>query len=145
LPAIKYASFLLLFLLVYLILFRPIKKRVVQSLAGVAPVPAQIPALEAGAEPPKALPGAGPVKEVTGTAGEPAALPGTAEEAAAGEPAVNLEALDDQIEREFMKEAQLLDAGTRKYAVMKKKLTERAKREPEMVSQLIRTWIHEKD
>jgi flagellar M-ring protein FliF len=145
LPGIKYTAFILLFLLVYFILFRPIKKRVFQSIAGVAPIAAQ-PTVEIGTEAHKALPGASPLKEVTGTtAGEAAALPGTGEEMPAGEPAVNLEALDDQIEREFMKEAQMLDAGTRKYAVMKKKLTERSKREPELVSQLIRTWIHEKD
>jgi flagellar M-ring protein FliF len=145
LTGIKYTAFILLFLLVYFILFRPIKKRVFQSIAGVAPIAEQA-TVEIGTEAHKALPGASPLKEVTGaTAGGAAALPGTGEEMPAGEPAVNLEALDDQIEREFMKEAQMLDAGTRKYAVMKKKLTERSKREPELVSQLIRTWIHEKD
>jgi flagellar biosynthesis/type III secretory pathway M-ring protein FliF/YscJ len=56
----------------------------------------------------------------------------------------DLDAIDGQIEREFMKEASMLDLGGRKYAIKKKKLMDRAKKEPEMVSQLIRTWIQEK-
>jgi flagellar biosynthesis/type III secretory pathway M-ring protein FliF/YscJ len=37
-----------------------------------------------------------------------------------------------------------VDLGGRKYAILKKKLVDRAKKEPEMVSQLIRSWIQEK-
>jgi flagellar M-ring protein FliF len=143
LPALKYTSFLILFLLVYLVLFRPIRKRVFQSIAGAFPA-AQERTLASGAEgaAPKAIQGAPAVKEVPAV-GEGEAAGG--EEGAAVERPATPESLDDQIEREFMKEAQLLDAGSRKYAIMRKKLSERAKREPELVSQLIRSWIREKD
>jgi flagellar M-ring protein FliF len=143
LPALKYTSFIILFLLVYLVLFRPIRKRVFQSIAGALPA-AQERALAAGIEgaAPKAIQGAPGVREVPAV-GEGEAPAG--EEGAARERAASPESLDDQIEREFMKEAQLLDAGTRKYTIMRKKLSERAKREPELVSQLIRSWIREKD
>jgi flagellar biosynthesis/type III secretory pathway M-ring protein FliF/YscJ len=43
-----------------------------------------------------------------------------------------------------MKEATAVDMGGRKYVVMKKRLVEKAKKDPEMVSQLIRTLLREK-
>jgi rRNA pseudouridine-1189 N-methylase Emg1 (Nep1/Mra1 family) len=55
-----------------------------------------------------------------------------------------LEKSDEQIERELMKEANMIDLGGRKYAAMKKKLVEKAQKEPEMVSQLLRTLLREK-
>jgi hypothetical protein len=61
------------------------------------------------------------------------------------EDAISLEtATDEQIERELMREAGSVDMGNRKYAAMKKKLMEKARKDPEMVSQLIRTLLREK-
>ncbi|HYK89554.1 MAG TPA: flagellar basal-body MS-ring/collar protein FliF [Acidobacteriota bacterium] len=150
-PAMKYAAFLVLFLLVYLTLFRPIRKRVLQTMPGALGTHAQAqtqlpeaPAAQLPSEaPPKALaepahPDEGQIPSL-----EPSPLLGQAEEAPVEEH-ISLDAIDDQIEREFMKEASMLDLGGRKYALKKKKLMDRAKKEPEMVSQLIRTWIQEK-
>ncbi len=143
LPAMKYTSFILLFVFVYLILFRPIRKRVYQSIAGVSGVARE--QLAQGSEEGgvKSI-AAAAVKEVPAGERQPEALP-SAEDAASGEAPLSPEDLDTQIEREFMKEAQLLDAGARKYAILRKKLSERAKREPEMVSQLVRSWVHERE
>jgi flagellar M-ring protein FliF len=147
LPAIKYTSFLLLFALVYLILFRPIRKKVFQSLSAASPAIAgqtEHAEIASGAIP-KAIHGAvHGAKEVAG--GEAvAALPG-AEEGSEREPeGPSLGDIDEQIERDFLKEAQVVDAGARKYVIMRKKLTEHAKREPELVSQLIRSWLRERE
>ncbi len=152
LPAMKYVAFLVLFLLVYLTLFRPIRKRVLQTM----PVPALGAHAQAQAQLPEGVPGQLPGESVPKALGEPAQpeeapAPGlepspllTQAEEGPPEPVINLDAIDDQIEREFMKEAQMLDLGGRKYAIKKKKLMDRAKKEPEMVSQLIRAWIQEK-
>jgi len=43
----------------------------------------------------------------------------------------------------LMKDAQSGDLGGRKLAVMKKKLVEKATKDPEMVAQLIRTLLRE--
>jgi len=150
LPAMKYTAFIILFLLVYLVLFRPIRKRVLQTMPTAALAPAQGHLLEAPAElppgaVPKALAGATRPEEVAApAAAELSPLLPQAEEAAAREGIFDLDAIDDKIERDFMKEATMVDLGSRKYAILKKKLMDRAKKEPEMVSQLIRTWIQEK-
>lgn len=150
LPAMKYAAFIILFLLVYLVLFRPIRKRVLQTMPTAALAPAQVPLLEAPAgfpsgPAPKALAGAPRLEEVGAPpAAEPSPLLPLVEETAAREGIFDLDAIDDKIERDFMKEATMVDLGSRKYAILKKKLMDRAKKEPEMISQLIRTWIQEK-
>jgi flagellar M-ring protein FliF len=141
LPAMKYTSFLLLFLLVYLVLFRPIHKRVFRSIEEVAPAlaPAGIAQIEGA--PPRALP----------EAATPEGLPaGDQEAAAAGQPpeyerAPTMEEVEQQIEREFAKEAESVNVEGRKYAILKKKLADRAMKEPEMVAQLLRSWMHGKD
>jgi flagellar M-ring protein FliF len=144
LPAIKYSSFLLLFLMVYLILFRPLKKRVFQTLAVIAPPPAiagELPAAEGdlGA---RAL--------AAGVSTEEAAAMESAAAAISGErpPTQDLESslatLDEQIEREFLNEASMVDMDERKYAVLRRKLSEKAIKDPELISQLIRTWIQER-
>ncbi len=149
-PAMKYTAFIFLFLFVYLMLFRPIKRRVIQTL----PVPAAAALHGAvpeslGELPPeeitKALGGQTPSEQVPALPGaEPSPLIAQAEEGMAHEPKLDMGAIDNQIEREFMKEVSMLDLGGRKYAILKKKLVDRAKKEPEMVSQLIRSWIQEK-
>jgi flagellar biosynthesis/type III secretory pathway M-ring protein FliF/YscJ len=152
-PAMKYVSFLLLFLLVYLILFRPIRNRVLQ---GVTPPAA------AGPES-TALPAGDSVRVIAGTvASEGAALPagveseGTAaatprqlgegsEGEAESDEGLDFAAIDKKLERDFMKEAQMLDLGTRKYSVLKKRLMESAAKDPESIAQLVRTWIAERN
>ncbi len=144
LPAIKYTSFLILFLLVYLVLFRPMKKRVFQTIEGIAPV-RTAPELSG-------ISGEAAVKAISAPAHpeEAAALESAAaaiseeRQVGSGEPDIDLNALDEQIERDFMKEAQMLDLGGRKYTVLKRKLTDKAQREPEMISQLVRSWIMER-
>ncbi len=139
-PAMKYLSFIVIFLLVYLILFRPIKKRVFATLDSIAPARAQessVPQLAEGS-PGMALPS---------VAGEQA---GTQPERVLGEgPGVGQEPsqvslLDQQIEQEFLKEAQMLDMDGRKFTVLRKRLAEKTQKEPEMVAQLLRSWIQER-
>jgi len=138
-PAMKYAAFITLFLLVYLILFKPIKKRVYQTIA-------DIPQLMSPGEDRKSL-AQGTERALAESAG--AALPaagsavGTAEGvAAAGEPGSS-GVLDSRLEQEFLKEAELVNPGLQKYEALKKRVIEHATNEPEQLSQLIRTWIHE--
>ncbi len=146
LPAMKYTSFLLLFLLVYLVLFRPIGKRVFQSLSSVAP---ELPAASAVTEIPA---GAAPNALTEGSASEglQVSLPDVSaaemgRELGEAERVLSLEEIEQQIEKEFLKEAETINAGSRKYAILKKKLTERTLREPEMVAQLLRSWMQGKD
>jgi len=138
-PAMKYAAFITLFLLVYLILFKPIKKRVYKTIA-------DIPQLMSPGEDRKSL-AQGTERALAESAG--AALPaagsavGTAEGvAAAGEPGSS-GVLDSRLEQEFLKEAELVNPGLQKYEALKKRVIEHATNEPEQLSQLIRTWIHE--
>jgi len=144
----KYGSFLLLFLLVYFVLFRPIRKRVFQAIP-VAGAPALAAAGQealgpAEHEASRALTGPPPLEEVAPSLSGEAPAMAPAEESAVVAPSVDLEAIDGQIERELMKEAQMADLGSRKYVVLKKRLIERAKKDPELISQLIRTWLQER-
>lgn len=143
-PAIKYGAFLLLFLIAYWIFVRPIRNRVFHAITASLPSPREEEAaqLPAGESPAKALPGAPGHDEIAA----PASAPGLP----AGEPVmiedvISLEtATDEQIERELMREANSVDKGNRKYAAMKKKLVDKARKDPEMVSQLIRSLLREK-
>jgi flagellar M-ring protein FliF len=148
LPAMKYLAFLLLFLLVYLILFRPIRNRVIQSVAAATPPAAELAAAEAG----KALGAPGVESAALPAAGETEGGAGAAQrqlaEGAGGDESegdADLAAIDQRLEKDFLKEAQMLDLGTRKYSVLKKKLIERALKDPEAVSNLVRSWVAEKD
>jgi flagellar M-ring protein FliF len=143
LPAMKYGSMILLFLLAYLFLFRPVHKRVFEAVSVPAIGPGELGETVSISDGAKALPGAKQAEELA------AASAGTAGSLPAGEPNVQeiaaLEsASDEQIERELMKEASQVDMGGRKYAAMKKRLVEKAKKDPEMVSQLIRSLLREK-
>jgi flagellar M-ring protein FliF len=147
LPAMKYVAFLALFILAYIIFVRPIRKRVFQTMAAAAIGPGvnvemQLPAYEEGEVP--ALTAGRQAEELasaekTGNAGGLRAA-----ESHYPEAIVPLEANDEQIERELMKEANMVDLGNRKYAAIKKKVIEKAKSDPEMVSQLLRTLLREK-
>lgn len=128
-PAMKYTAFIVLFLVVYLILYRPLRKRVYQSLAATAELLARggpqaaLPEGRAAALAPMAVPGALPAAPRSAAAG---ALPS-----------------GEEIERELLQEAELNSQGMRKYEVLRNRALEHASKEPEQLSQLIKTWIYE--
>ena len=139
LPAVKYGALLILFVLAYLIFVRPLRQRVFQAIDGT------MPAVEA-------------TEERQLTAGEGVTVAGEEgmadNSAAASLPAAPEDAVQDifsmeddidgQIERDLMNESNQVDKGNRRYVVIKKKLIEKARKDPEMVSQLIRSMIHER-
>ena len=53
-------------------------------------------------------------------------------------------AFEAEIERELLRESEVAGAGFRKYDLLKKKVVEHANKDPEQMSQLVRTWIQEK-
>jgi flagellar biosynthesis/type III secretory pathway M-ring protein FliF/YscJ len=140
----KYGSFIILFLFIYLVLFRPIRKQVFQALSVASLRPAGAGVAQLTSEN-SSMPfrEAGPTERMTASA-----APGAMANLQAGEPGAPDELLDaageEQIERELMKEAETADMDNRKYAAVKKKLVDKAKRDPEMVSQLIRSLLREK-
>ena len=132
----------MLFVLVYLILFRPIKKRVIATLDGMAPPKTQeqsVPQLGEGS-PDMALPPASERPEVAAPGGEGL----IAEGQTPGQDTSDVSALDRQIEQEFLNEAQMLGMDGRKFTVIRKRLADKAQKEPEMIAQLIRSWIQER-
>jgi len=94
---------------------------------------------------PKALPRGKQAEELASSAalGAMASLP-AAEPNSSGDLSALGAATDEQIERELIRETYAVEMGGRKYAAMKKKLVEKAKKDPEMVSQLIRSLLREK-
>ncbi len=134
-PAMKYTAFLLLFLLAYLLLVRPVRKRVFQSIASVTP------ALTKGQGQARQI-GAGGAKPQAGTTAAPEQKAAAAL-AAAPTQALSATTFDEDIEQELLREAEAAGAGSKKYEVLKKKVIEHANKDPEQVSQLVRSWIHE--
>ena len=143
-PAMKYGSFILLFFLAYLFLFRPMHKRVFEAMSVAALRAGESAEARLAVDGVKALHGGKQTDELPAAAsGGPASLP--AAESQHMEEIASLEsATDEQIERELIREANAVEMGGRKYAAMKKKLIDKAKKDPEMVSQLIRTLLREK-
>jgi flagellar M-ring protein FliF len=143
LPGMKYGAFLILFLLAYLLLFRPFRKQVFHAISAASPGSIESGAIQLVSEnAPRALSGTAQPEEIASGAAT-ASL--TAGEFNSQDEVVSLEAVsDEQIERDLIREANTVDMGNRKYAAMKKKLVDKAKREPEMVSQLVRTLLKEK-
>jgi flagellar M-ring protein FliF len=142
LPGMKYASFIILFFAAYLLFIRPIRKRVFQALSIASPELSKSSEVAlASATAPGALGEATQMEQIA--APDAAALP--AGESKLLEDTISLEtASDEQIERELMREASSVDMGNRKFAAMKKKLADKARKDPEMVSQLIRTFLRAK-
>jgi flagellar M-ring protein FliF len=136
LPAIKYTAFLVLFLLAYLLLIRPVRRRILQSLSAAA---SALPPGQAVSGGTKALPGTPNVQAVRAAGAEHAAgaLPGAA-------PGSVPASFESDVEQELLRESEIAGAGFRKYDVLKKKMIEHAQKDPEQVSQLVQTWIHEK-
>jgi flagellar M-ring protein FliF len=143
-PAMKYGSFILLFLLAYLFLFRPMHNRVFEAMSVAALRAGEPTEAQSAAEGAKALSGRKQTEELPpAAAGAPASLP--AAESQQMDDIVSLESsTDEQIERELIREANAVEMGGRKYTAMKKKLIDKARKDPEMVSQLIRTLLREK-
>jgi flagellar M-ring protein FliF len=135
-PAMKYSAFLALFVMVYLLILRPMRKRILQSIttAGSAALQPQLPVSANRALAPapgnQALPAGS-------ASNEAAALPAAA-------PSSEAAAFDAEIERELLRESDIAGAGFRKYDVLKRKVVEHANKDPEQMSQLVRTWIKEK-
>jgi flagellar M-ring protein FliF len=145
LPAMKYGSLILLFVLVYFVLFRPIRKRVFHAISAASLEPGESEAAQLSENAPKALPGGAHPEELSAATTEGAMASLQAGEGVAPEDAISMEtATDEQIERELIREANAVEMGGRKYVAMKKKLVEKAKRDPEMISQLIRSLLREK-
>jgi flagellar M-ring protein FliF len=144
-PGMKYLAFLIMFILAYILFVRPIRKRVFQtmSLAAVGPGGGAEFQLPVEVENP-ALPGAGSLPELEAAERQESSTTLPAAESGGHDETFSLDATDEQIERDLMKEANLIDLGSRKYAMMKKKIIEKAKKDPEMVSQLLRTLLRDK-
>lgn len=145
-PLMKYGAILLLFFFAYLIFIKPIRSRVFNVISASLPGPSHSEAaqLSEGAGQTKSLPSAAYQEEIAAPASA------SAPSLHAGDPlmmedVISLDtATDEQIERELMREASSVDKGNRKYAAIKKKLTERARKDPEIVSQLIRSLLRER-
>ncbi len=146
LPAIKYTAFLALFLMVYFVLFRPISKRVFEGIALQLPAAPRREAHSLPAEPEaKVLSGAPSTVESTAAEPETVRLDEPMEAPLPDEPLLSLEEFDTQIEREFIKDAQNVGMEGRKYMVLKRKLSDHALKEPEEISQLIRSWMYDEE
>ncbi len=147
LPAMKYGSLIILFLLIYFIILRPVRKKAFQALsyAALGPATENNALMAAPGNTARALSGSVSAGEIAAPAfsATTSSLP-AGELFSADESLSQEKASDEQIERELMKEAHMADMGGRKFAVMKNKLLDKAKKEPEMLSQLIRTMLRER-
>jgi flagellar M-ring protein FliF len=138
LPAMKYAAFLVLFLLAYLFLIRPVRKRILQSIGAAAPMlpPGQQRQLAEGSG--KAGGGMQGIQALP--AGNSSAVAGSLTGGMSGAAG----SFGAENEQELLGDAEIASTGTRKYDILKKKVVEHVTKNPEQVSQLIRTWIHER-
>jgi flagellar M-ring protein FliF len=146
-PAMKYGALIILFLLIYLIILRPVRKKAFQALsyAALGPATENNALMAASGNTARALSGSASAGEIAAPAFSAAASSLPAAEPFSADESLSLERTsDEQIERELMKEAHMADMGFRKFAVMKNKLMDKAKKEPEMLSQLIRTMLRER-
>jgi flagellar M-ring protein FliF len=147
-PAMKYGSLILLFVLAYYFMLRPVHKQVIQtmSLAALGPAAGSEPMMLPDTEP-RALPGQTETEELESGGPVAASLPAPSDypESRGFEDEATMSRMtDEQIERELLKEANALETGGRKYVVMKNKLMDKARRDPEGVAQLIRSLLQEK-
>lgn len=137
-PAMKYVAFIALFLLAYRLLFRPVRRRILQTIVSASAIAPPAQPRQLGEAASKAVPAA--------RAGEPlpaAAAPNAAAALPRGAPESMAGPSEADIEEELLRETAAAGAGFRKYDVLKKKVVEHASRDPEQMSHLIRTWIHE--
>lgn len=134
-PAMKYTAFLVLFLLAYLLLFRPVRRRVFQALASAAQAPPQGQVAQGGGKPLAGVQGSQAL--ASGAMMNAAALPGGNQEGQAPP-------IDEEIDRELLMENETFGAGLRRYNALKRKVSEHANKDPEQMSQLVRAWMQEK-
>ena len=141
-PGMKYVALLVLFILAYFVFIRPVRKRVFQAFSAATPQLSESAESESTPDSaPRALGGAAHPEQLAGSSAS--SLP--AADMRVPEETYSLEmASDEQIERDLLREANTVDMGNRKYAIMKKKLMDKARKDPEMVSQLVRTLLREK-
>jgi len=150
-PAIKFLIVALALILLYLIFVRPIRKSVIRAIDASAPQalpPAEDNLLLESGEAGE-LPAGDAVTEdtVTITENEPVAVP---EEVPPPPPEPEPPAFDfenateEQIEDMLTNEELTFGKDARRYAVIKKKIIEKARKNPELVSQLIRSMMQEK-
>jgi flagellar M-ring protein FliF len=146
-PAMKYVSLIILFLLIYFIILRPVRKKAFQALsyAALGPAMENNALMAASGNTAKALSGSVGAGEIAAPAFSATASSLPEGETFSEDERLSLEsASDEQIEQELMKEAHVADMDSRKFVVMKNKLMDKAKKEPEMLSQLIRTMLRER-
>ncbi|MBI2838936.1 MAG: hypothetical protein HYX75_11505, partial [Acidobacteria bacterium] len=116
LPAVKYAAFLLLFLLVYMMVLKPMGTRVYTDVVAK---------LESGAGHGLMLPSGGAGAHAAGQ------LPRTVGD------------IEAELENEIESELPTLSKEMRKGGVIKKKVAEAVKKEPTAASNMVKTWIAE--
>jgi len=144
-PALKYGALLLLFLLAYLIFIRPLRRRVIQVIEAAAPAlpPAEDNLLLESGE----IAGALPEGETAGTM-----LDGASDELPEMNPEFEPElevfdmenATEEEIEDMLTSEEMAMGGSARRYAVIKKKMIDKARKNPELISQLLRSMMQEK-
>lgn len=116
LPVVKYAAFLLLFLLVYMMVLKPMGTRVYTDV----------------------------VAKLEGGAGRGLMLPsGGAGAHAAGQLPRTVGDIEAELENEIESELPTLSKEMRKGGVIKKKVAEAVKKEPTAASNMVKTWIAE--
>ena len=145
LPAVKYLIMLLVLFVAYLVLVRPLRKRVYKAIESSTPAlpPAEENLMLNSGEAPALEPLHGAALGAEGVAmgSEPVELPEMGPEI----DAFDMEnATEEQIEDMLTNEELAMGKDARRYAVIKKKLIDKAKKNPELVSQLIRSLMQEK-
>ncbi|MDR0842666.1 MAG: hypothetical protein LBP68_04505, partial [Acidobacteriota bacterium] len=147
-PAIKYVALLALFVLAYLFFARPLRDRVFQAIDSTKPAQGeagekQLAPGEVAGLPEGAAAATGEATATDTSAAAAASLPAAPESAAASVLSME-DATEEEIERALMSESESMDRGARRYTAIKKKLVEKAKKDPELVSQLLRSLMHGK-
>jgi len=138
-PAMKVLLWLLVLALIYMIFVRPLRNRVIQAIDAAAPAlpPAEENLLLASGE--------APAEALLGV--EAAAAESAPSELPEPEPEVDAfdmdGATDEQIE-DMLANEELSKGSSRRYAIIKKKLIDKARKNPELISQLIRSMMQEK-
>ncbi len=117
--ALKYLSVLILFGLVYLTLLRPMRRKISDVLEGEIVGEERLELKAPGSLPAERKP-------------QPQALPSGSEMPS-----------DQELEAEIEKIHDLVDAGLKKSAILKRKMQELAKNKPELAAQAIRIWLNE--
>jgi flagellar M-ring protein FliF len=142
-PAIKVLAFILICLVAYLIFGRPLKKRAIRAIDASAPAVPELPPAEENL-----LLESGTEQAALTAAAEAEALAAALAETASREPETEMfdmeNATEEQIEDMLSNEETLFGKDSRRYAVIKKKLIDKARKNPELISQLIRSMMQEK-